>query len=157
MDLRNVMREYPTGVTIVTAASDGEWFGGTMNSFTSVSLDPPLIAVFIGTKSRTAQAILKSKAFAVNILSGDQEDLAGKFARDSVDDKFKGVQVKTGRNDVPLITDSLAVLQCDLYMREEIADHVMIVGEVRESSLNGAPDALLYCDRNFQKLKLNRE
>lgn len=155
MDLRSVLREYPTGVTIVTTSFEGENYGGTMNSFTSVSLEPPLVAVFIGKQSRTAKAILKSKSFAVNILRGDQGELASMFAQDKISDKFDGVQTFSGRNGVPIIKDALGILQCDLYLSEEIADHVLVVGEVKDALLNDAQNALLYCNKKFSSMPVS--
>lgn len=85
---REVMRSYPTGVIIVTSLSGGKPEGGTMNSFTSVSVNPPLVAVFITTGSHTALAIAEGRKLNVNILCSDQEKDAKKFAYPDSKGKF---------------------------------------------------------------------
>ncbi len=147
--LKEVLRKYPTGVTIVTSMLEGKPVGGTMNSFTSVSMNPPLIAVFIMENSRTSEAIRKTGKFAVNILNGDQETYAMKFANDKSDDKFSEVSYHTNGEDVPILDDSLGYIECSLYKQDKIADHILFVGKVENASLRGDSHALVYHRRGF--------
>ncbi|AKA48313.1 hypothetical protein IX51_03490 [uncultured archaeon] len=149
-DLKEVLRRYPTGVTVVTSLLDGEYCGGTMNSFTSVSLNPPLIGLFITTESRTAKAVRQTKKFVVNILREGQEDEAKIFANDKSDDKFSGIKYHLNGNGVPVLDDALGSIECSLYKEEEIADHFLFVGEVEKATVLNDEHALVYHKRGFK-------
>ena len=90
--LREVMGVYPTGVTIVAGRdADGIPFGLTVNSFTSVSLDPPLVLVCIGHSSSSHDRLVSGESFCVNVLSGAQGDVAARFAREPSEGRFDDV------------------------------------------------------------------
>lgn len=148
-ELKEIMRRYPTGVTVVTSLLDGEPSGGTMNSFTSVSLNPPLIALFITIGSRTSDAILQTGRFVVNILKEGQEDFAMGFADDKSESKFQGVRYHGNSHGIPVLDDSLGYIECDLHMKDEIADHYLFVGEVTGASVLNDDHALVYHRRGF--------
>ncbi len=148
--LKEVLRRYPTGVTVVTSLLDGEPTGGTMNSFTSVALNPPLIALFINLDSRTSKAILQTGKFIVNILKEDQEEEAKVFANDKSSDKFSQTPYHLNGDGIPILDKSLGFIECSLYKSERIADHYLFVGEVGSASIINDEHALVYHKRGFK-------
>ncbi len=151
-DLKEILRRYPTGITVVTSLLEGKPWGGTMNSFTSVSLNPPLVAVFVMEDSRTTAAIQETGKFVVNIMKHDQEGHSMQFANDGVEDKFQGVPYKKSEDGIPILDNSLGYIECDLYTSQKIADHIMFVGQVKKASVMNDEEALLYYKRAFRSL-----
>jgi flavin reductase (DIM6/NTAB) family NADH-FMN oxidoreductase RutF/DNA-binding IclR family transcriptional regulator len=129
-DLRRVLGTFVTGVTVVTTTDDeGKFHGVTANSFSSVSLDPPLVLWSQAVKSHSHPVFFKAERFAVNILADDQIELSKRFAKSS-QDKFSGVDVDIGSAGVPLLCDCSARLQCRVVSRVPGGDHTIYVGEV---------------------------
>ncbi|WP_206081048.1 flavin reductase family protein [Marinobacter orientalis] len=147
--LRNTLGNFATGVTVITATGeDGEPIGITANSFSSLSLDPPLILWSLGVKSPNLDAFIEGRCFSVNILSAEQEALAMQFARPA-EDKFAGVDVRSSAEGVPLLVESLARLECRVEFTRVAGDHLLIVGRVlRFASEEGKP--LLFYQGSFQ-------
>lgn len=129
--MRQTMGRFATGVAIVTASLDGNPYGMTVNSLTSVSLRPPLLLVCLADGARSTTAITRSGRFAVNILSTRQEQLALRFARRGAD-HFAGLDISYGRHRVPIIPDAFAHLECDVERHFPAGDHVVVIGEVHE-------------------------
>lgn len=130
--LRQVLGNFATGVTVITTLGDGNApVGMTANSFSSVSLDPPLILWSIGLKAPSLGAFRGHTAFAINIMCADSEDLAMNFARPS-DDKFAGINWHAGLDGVPVLDDALAVIQCRVENRIAGGDHEIYLGRVHE-------------------------
>lgn len=130
-ELRKTLGCFATGVTIVTAYdSDGRPRGMTANSFTSVSLDPPLILVCVATSTPIWPVLAAAPRFAVNVLSEHQQDISRRFAT-PVEDKFAGV---TWRGDAerggPILGEVAAHLVCRRERHIEIGDHMLLIGEV---------------------------
>lgn len=129
-EFRNALGQYATGVTVITArAPDGRKIGVTANSFTSVSLDPPLVSWCPAKKAPSLPDLTASTHFAVNILASDQHHLSRQFATPA-EDKFLGVPTSEGVSGVPLIDGALATFQCRTVQRVEAGDHVIFLGEV---------------------------
>jgi flavin reductase (DIM6/NTAB) family NADH-FMN oxidoreductase RutF len=129
-DLRRVLGSFVTGVTVVTTADDeGRFHGVTANSFSSVSLDPPLVLWSQAVKTPSHPVFFKAERFAVNILAEDQIKLSKRFAKSS-HEKFSGVDVDIGSGGVPLLRDCSARLQCRIVSRVPGGDHTIYVGEV---------------------------
>jgi 3-hydroxy-9,10-secoandrosta-1,3,5(10)-triene-9,17-dione monooxygenase reductase component len=127
--LRQVMASYPTGVTIVTSQWDGQLCGMAANSFTSVSLDPPIVLVCCQRHARTAQGAKRSGRFAVHILRHDQVEHARAFVgRDAL--RFDAVPHSIDPTGVPILDDWLALLVCDTYSVMVAGDHEVLFGEV---------------------------
>ena len=142
--LREVMSSYPTGVTIVAAREgEGEPFGLTVNSFTSLSLDPPLVLVCIGQTAWSHDRLVASDAFSVNLLSGAQGSVAGRFATDPSEGRFDDVDWKPGALGAPLIDGSMAWLECSRYEVLDGGDHSIVIGRVEHSAVTER-DALVY-------------
>lgn len=151
--LREIMRKYPTGVTVVTSILDGVACGGTMNSFCSVAINPPLVAVFISKNSRTASGIMQSGKFAINILTNEQENIARTFSADGSSDKFQPGTYWYGESGMPLLNEVLGHIECDLFLSQDIADHSMFVGSVKYGDIDTELEPLVYYNRKFQSLK----
>jgi 3-hydroxy-9,10-secoandrosta-1,3,5(10)-triene-9,17-dione monooxygenase reductase component len=129
-DFRNTLGSFATGVTIITTqGADGALVGITVNSFNSVSLDPPLVLFSVARNSRSLAAFEDATHWAVHILSAEQEALSNRFAR-SGEDKFSGVDIERGLGGVPMIGGCAARLQCRTSFRHEGGDHIILVGEV---------------------------
>ena len=129
---RQVLGHFPTGVTVVTAASqDGPPSGMAVGSFTSVSLDPPLVAFLPAKTSTSWPRIRDAGSFCVNILAEDQEHICRVFAG-KADDKFEGLGWHRGHNVAPILSDVLAWIACDIDAVHEAGDHYIVVGLVRE-------------------------
>ncbi|MEA2881525.1 MAG: hypothetical protein QOH32_781 [Bradyrhizobium sp.] len=135
-DFRNALGSYATGVTIITAAdADGKPVGLTCNSFTSVSLNPPLVLWSLVIYSQSMSAFQSASHFAVNVLGASQQDLAAKFAVSSVD-KFAGVKWTPGLGRAPILADSVANFQCRTADRYYGGDHVIFLGAVEAYAYN---------------------
>lgn len=136
-DLRRAFGQYATGVTVVTArGEDGHRVGVTANSFTSVSIDPPLVLWCPAKTTPSLQVLRESTHFAVNVLASDQHDLSRQFATPS-DDKFAGVSTTEGTHGVPLIDGAVASFECRTVDFVEAGDHVICIGEVEKYDVAG--------------------
>ena len=128
--LRDAFGAFMTGVTIVTTrGGDGAPTGLTANSFTSVSLDPPLLLVCVQGRSRTLSSIRESRGFAVNILAEGQETLSNRFAR-PVDDRFEGVEWSHGPRGGPILPGVCGWFDCALHDEVAAGDHFILIGRV---------------------------
>ena len=128
--LRDTFGSFATGVTVVsTVNGSGEFFGLTANSFTSLSLEPPLVLFCLDYKALSFDAFRETSHFVVNVLGEGQEELSVHFAQSSVD-KWNGVDYETWRTGCPVLPDSIAVLECLTVARHEGGDHLIIVGQV---------------------------
>lgn len=126
---RRCLGQFATGVTVMTATVDGGQVGVTANSFSSLSLDPPLILWSIARSSRSFSAFEKADHFAVNILAAEQIDLSQRFASTS-DDKFEGVLWEPGSCGSPLISGTTGILECRSEARHAGGDHLILIGRV---------------------------
>lgn len=141
---RQVLGTYPTGVTVVaTRDGGGAPVGLTVNSFSSVSLDPPLVLVCIDRGSSSHDRLVGSATFAVSILASDQGSIAWRFASGPSDVRFLEVEWHEGPSGDPLVAGAAAWLACDLAAVHEGGDHSILVGRVRELGL-GDSDALVF-------------
>jgi flavin-dependent trigonelline monooxygenase, reductase component len=130
-ELRRALGCFVTGVTVITTiAADGEPRGFTANSFTSVSLDPPLVLACIAKRAGSFDIFRNTRAFAINILQEDQRDLSATFASSSKPDKFAGLQWTTSKAGSPLLPACSAWLDCEMYQQIEAGDHVILIGRV---------------------------
>jgi flavin reductase (DIM6/NTAB) family NADH-FMN oxidoreductase RutF len=142
-DYRKCLGSFPTGVTIVTAFDgQGEPWGLTANSFTSVSLDPPVVSVCIAKSGRVFPTLSGSDHFAVNILSAGQQDLALHFASD-VENRFTGTDWTAGAAS-PLLPGAAAQLDCIVHDRVDAGDHEILLGRVVHYAQAPLPP-LVYC------------
>ncbi|MBV9752103.1 MAG: flavin reductase [Hyphomicrobiales bacterium] len=126
---RRALGQFATGVAIVTASAGDQLAGVTANSFTSVSLDPPLVLWSLETKAQSLPVFREASHFAVNVLSADQVALSTRFARSSLD-KFHGVDWRRGESGAPLIEDVAAHFECRREVEYEGGDHAILIGRV---------------------------
>jgi flavin reductase (DIM6/NTAB) family NADH-FMN oxidoreductase RutF/DNA-binding IclR family transcriptional regulator len=130
-ELRDVLGAFVTGVTIITTVdADGKPRGVTANSFSSVSLDPPLVLWSQATTSQSFPVFRDAKRFVVNILSEEQVELSRRFATSKIVDKFEGVSHRKGMGGIPILDGSSAFLECRSFATYPGGDHVVYLGEV---------------------------
>jgi flavin reductase len=157
--LRDVFGRFATGVTVISAGRVAPR-GMTANSFTSVSLDPPLILVCINRRAAVHQAISDSGSFTVSFLSADQEHVARYFAdhgRPRGKDEFAGVGWSPApRTGTPVLRDALGWLECELASAYEGGDHSVFLGSVVASGSGPERDALLFYCGDFHQPELGR-
>ncbi|GAA3316265.1 flavin reductase family protein [Arthrobacter ramosus] len=137
-EFRTVLGHFVTGLTIVTAMTDDGPVGFTCQSFTSLSLDPPLVVLCVSNTSSTWPRIREAGRFCINVLSARQRALSDKFAR-SQTDKFSGVSFDLSPNGAPYLPGAVAWIDCDLEVEHPGGDHTIAVGAVR--SLGAQPGA----------------
>jgi flavin reductase (DIM6/NTAB) family NADH-FMN oxidoreductase RutF len=127
--LRTALGRFATGVTVVTTQVDGKYEGLTANSFTAVSLDPPLVLWSLRLLAPSLEQFRSSGHFVVNVLSSRQSDVSRHFATPR-HDKFEGVDFSPGLGGCPMLDASLAIFECRTESTIEGGDHVIFVGRV---------------------------
>ena len=152
-EYRNAVGCFATGVTIVTTLDiDGDRIGITANSFTSLSLDPPLVLFCVDAKISSFEAFESCRHFNINVLTEDQMDMSNNFAR-SNEDKWDGVEHGSGENGCPVFDGSVAVLECDKHAMYEGGDHLIMVGQVTKMTYQaGGCRPLLYYKGSYANL-----
>lgn len=141
---RRILGHFATGVTVVTARqASGQPAGFTVNSFTAVSLSPPLILFCVDHQSESFRAMIAAEHFAVNFLAEDQEELSRRFASKS-DDRFHNVAYRDGTYGSPLIEGCLGFVECRKVAAHPHGDHTVIIGEVLEAEATGGNPLLFY-------------
>lgn len=139
-DFRTALGQFATGVTVVTTrAADGRKVGMTANSFTSVSMEPPLVLWCPSKRAGSLEDFEDATHFAINILASDQHVLSRQFATPA-EDKFAGADTYEGIAGVPVLRGTVASFQCRTVARHDAGDHMVYIGEVEQySSDDGAP------------------
>ncbi len=132
-EFRRVLGHFPTGVTVVTAAPDGKPVGLTIGSFTSVSLDPPLVGFLPARNSSSWPDIERHGVFCVNVLTIDQAELCWRFAKEG-DDKFEGVAWTPAPSGAPILDGIHAWMDCTIEQVVEAGDHWFVMGRVTSLS-----------------------
>lgn len=143
--LRSGFGEFMTGITIITTLdADRQPKGLTANSFSSLSLDPPLLMFALGKESSTFDAFMAGNGFVVHVLGGDQLDLSARFAAKGIA-KFDGIDWAPGFDDLPVIRGALATFECRQEVVHEGGDHLIMVGSVERFTVGERDrDALGY-------------
>lgn len=155
-DFRDVLRHFPSGVTIVTIKSPGseEAHGLTVSAFASVSPDPPLILISIDHRASAYRLMeMAGTTFAINILGQDQMELSNRFAWLKDEDRFAAGDWGTAATGAPILKDALAWLDCTIYSRFSAGSHTIYIGEVQASG-TPRPDEkpLVYWNRGYRHL-----
>lgn len=140
---RDVMGTFATGVTIITTVVEGSAHGITANSFSSVSLDPPLVLFCLGRSSTNFDAFMATDNFAVNVLSAGQDKLSTHFAMFE-GDRFEGTDWSTWETGAPILEGVVSAADCLLEARHEAGDHVIIVGRALRAETVSDKPPLLY-------------
>jgi flavin reductase (DIM6/NTAB) family NADH-FMN oxidoreductase RutF len=158
-ELRESMRRWATGVTVVTVAHENVLHGMTVSSFTSVSLKPPLVLVSLERSTRTRQLVLDSSFFGVNILHASQEEVSNRFAGriPDMEDRFADLKYHTLESGAPMLEDALACFDCRVSAVIEMATHTIVVGNVIAVFASGLElqdnEPLIYYNQAYRKLK----
>ncbi|MBD5656604.1 MAG: flavin reductase family protein [Candidatus Eremiobacteraeota bacterium] len=135
-----MMRRFPTGVTVVTTIVNDSPKGFTANAFSSVSAAPPMVLVCVNRQARSHPLIAAAGHFCVNILRLEQQRIAERFASRDGDDPFLSLRYETARTGSPVITDSLAYLDCELAEEHSAGTHTIFLGTVLACAANdGSP------------------
>ncbi len=152
-ELRKAMRNWATGITIVTAAHEGTQHGMTVSSFTSLSLEPPLISVSLNQTSRTHGLVSASGHFGVTILADDQEEISNRFAGriPDTDDRLAGLDLETIVSGAPLITGGLTFFDCRVSQSIPVGTNTLFIGEVLGARSIDEGDPLIYFDQKYQR------
>lgn len=151
-EFRAACSKFPTGVTVTTlCGQDGGPLGITVNSFTSVSLTPPLVLVCIDHRSSVLKAFAIGSFFGVNVLAESQEKLSIQFSRDC-ERRFVDVRWYPGKTGVPLLYDVPAAFECRTIDRIGAGDHFIFIGEVLRS-VCGCESPLAYVNRCYGSIK----
>lgn len=144
------MSQFPSGVTVVTTEHEGQPYGLTVASFASLSLRPPLVLVCVESSVRSHDAIVASGRFGVSILARSQDGISNRFAS-KADDKFTGVEIRTGKLGVPMIANAICAIECRLVQQLPGGDHSIFVGHVEDVVLtDGEP--LVYFRSRYRDL-----
>jgi flavin reductase (DIM6/NTAB) family NADH-FMN oxidoreductase RutF len=150
--LRQCLGKFATGVTVVTCSdAHGNPYGITANSFSSVSLEPPLLLWNIAKVSSSLDAYLNAEHFAINVLSEEQQALASNFAR-SDHTRFGNIEYLLSDAGAPLLPDTIATFECRTYQVHDCGDHYVVIGEVTAfRSGDGRP--LLFYGGNYRSIR----
>ncbi|HSW18043.1 MAG TPA: flavin reductase family protein [Ramlibacter sp.] len=148
-ELRNALGRFPTGVTVITTRTgEGKLVGLTANSFSALSLDPPLVLWSLVRRSVSLPVFAASGHFAINVLAADQSDMSHRFATPAAD-KFAGLETQKGFGGSPLLPGALASFECSTEQTIDGGDHLLFVGRVHRIRYgNGEPlifNAGRYC------------
>lgn len=151
-DFKRALGSWASGVSVVTACVDGLHYGLTVSSFSSVSLDPPLVMVCLSNHNRAVEMIRTSGRLAVSILARDQEAASNYFAASGREPAatFGDIAHEETGHGVLAVAGAMAWLACDLHEAVEMGDHTIVVGEVREARIADEGMPLMYWRRAYR-------
>ncbi|MDG9886012.1 flavin reductase family protein [Pseudomonas sp. GD04058] len=143
---KNVLGSFPSGVTVITTLdNDGQIVGLTASAFSSLSMDPPLVLFCPNYSSDSYPVLIRSKNFAIHLLSGQQQAEAYTFAKKGKD-KAQGIEWTLSALGNPLLANATAIIECELWREYEGGDHAIMVGAVKNLIVPAeAPSPLVYC------------
>jgi flavin reductase ActVB len=147
---RETLARWPSGVTVVTARDGGEPVGMTAASFSSLSLDPPLVLVCVARDANSHDGLVNAPGFAVHILGSSQDEVSRQFAEPGPL-KFDDYPDQPGPFDAPLLPFGVALLVCAHHSALDGGDHTILVGRVVHTDLAGT-DPLVYCNRGYWRI-----
>ena len=148
--VRQAMRAWASGITVITAAHKNEQHGMTVSSFASISLDPPLLMLALQKTTRTSELVSRARAFGVTLLSEGQREISERFAGRSDDwkDRMEGIEMEILSTGAPFIKGGLAYFDCQLRQTVDAGTSTIFVGEVVAARrFEGRP--LVYHDRQY--------
>jgi flavin reductase (DIM6/NTAB) family NADH-FMN oxidoreductase RutF len=152
--LKEVMRLFPQGVTVVTTQTKHGPRGLTVSSFISVSLDPPLVLVSLGRGSDLHGSFVRAKSFAVNFLAADQKSVSERFAgKVEVKERFDGISTHKGVTGSPIIDGVRAAIECRVWRVYDGGDHSLVLGEVVRASATREARPLVYYAQRYATIE----
>ena len=150
-DLRTALGSFGTGVTVVTSGnSQSRLVGVTANSFSSVSLEPPIVLWSLVSSSPSLEVFDATGRFVINVLALEQMNLSKQFSK-TLEDKFAGVEYTEGLGDLPVIQNCVATFECKTIQRTVVGDHVLFLGQV-ENYIYENRTPLLFCQGNYMQV-----
>lgn len=156
LTLRRALGAFATGVTVITTTdASGRPVGLTANSFTSVSMDPPLVLFCLDKRSASLNAFERSEAFAINVLSSQQQDISRRFAS-RAEDRFAATPWETWELKVPIIQNAAASIECEKHSVVDAGDHLIFLGRIHHTWLDPQRAPLLYFQGGYQQVLLTR-
>jgi flavin reductase (DIM6/NTAB) family NADH-FMN oxidoreductase RutF len=152
-EFRRACGRFATGVTVATVLdARGRPHGLTVNSFTSVSLAPPLVLICLGHNVTVIDAFRPAEFFGINVLAAGQQEIADRFARKGLD-RFADISWRRGKTGVPLLSGVLATLECSVRQRTPSGDHDIFLGEVVHTHVFHEATPLLFYASGYRKLE----
>ena len=151
---KEVLAQWASGVSVVTTNDQGLLYGLTVSSFSSVSLDPPLVLVCLANSNRIVPMIGAADGFAVSILADDQQSASAYFARPGrlPSQDFTEIEGEWTPSGLPVIAGALAWVTCSLHATIPQGDHTIVVGRVTEARVAAGRQPLLYWSRGYRTL-----
>ena len=153
--MRDIMGNFCSGIVIITANTETGPIGFTCQSFTSLSLDPPLITFNPARSSTSWPKIRETASFCVNILDSGQQELSRTFAKSGAD-KFANLEYHNTEMGNPVLEDALAWVDCTLYAEHDGGDHTIVVGKVEEMYAQEAAKPLVFFRGGYTSLECSR-
>jgi flavin reductase (DIM6/NTAB) family NADH-FMN oxidoreductase RutF len=152
--LRQAMRAWTSGVTIVTTSYEGEKHGMTVSSFTSIALEPPIIIISLQTDSRTHKLVSQSNAFGVTVLAQDQQEISDRFAGriPDAEDRFVDIETESLVTGAPFIKGGLAYLDCRVTQVIPVGSNTLFLAEVVAARGDREGQPLVYHDGGYRQL-----
>jgi len=151
---KQVLGRFCTGVTIVTFRDESGIHGLTVNAFSSVSLEPPLVLICVDKKGSSHQILSETEAFVVNLLSKDQTELAYRFADANLssEQRYTESAYWLTEKGIPVFEDNLGYLECKIYERFDGGDHSIFLGEVENGDVSESKRPLIFYSSQFYSL-----
>lgn len=152
--LKQAMHNWASGVAVVTSECLGTQAGTTISSFTSLSLDPPLVLLNLALENPVQTMIAQSGVFGISVLSSGQADISDRFAGfgKRIQDRFMGLETFTLKSPVPLLAGGLAWLDCKVYQIDCLPKSAVIIGEVIAGRVDDQRKPLVYLNRAYVRL-----
>ncbi len=152
-ELRDALGRFATGVCLITAVDkNGKPMAMTANSFSSVSLDPPLVLWCLQNNSDIYDLFAGARYYAINILAQEQQDLSNQYARKE-QHEVSPEHYRIGKNGAPVIRNALVSFECELDATHEGGDHLIIVGRVTEVSQRPTGKPLVFCSGGYKEIR----
>ncbi|MBK6729600.1 MAG: flavin reductase [Bacteroidetes bacterium] len=158
--MRKTMRLWASGVVVVCSTHKKMQSGMTVSAFASITLDPPHVLVCINKNAGTLELIRKSKKFSVSILGEDHLDISKQFSGEKIlpegKDRFHNIATFTATTGCPILQESIAWLDCEVFQIRNMSTHVIVGGQVLNTGqTNHQAKPLLYYDRNYRRMSVD--
>jgi flavin reductase (DIM6/NTAB) family NADH-FMN oxidoreductase RutF len=151
-EFRNALGQFATGVCIATTYVEGHGnIGVTINSFASVSLEPPLVLWSVQNSTEVAQVWEKASHYGISVLSEEQQDISNTYAKQG-DHTIRSEHLLLGANGLPLIADTLTRFECKIIQRLDGGDHTILLGEVESMDRGEASNPLLFFSGQYRAI-----
>ncbi len=148
---RQSMRRLASAVSIVACESDGEWFGLSATSVTSLSMEPPSLLVCLNSTASLTPMMIEGKSFSVNLLDRRHQHVSNVFGSSSLRaERFRDGGWELSERGVPVMAEAVASVECDVGRLIEYGSHIIVIGEVRHVRIGEGVDPLIYCNGKYQ-------